>query len=374
MTRLPVLESTLKHLYGVARTCAYPNCAQPLVRWVDDHATPVLNSRVAHICAASANGPRYDATMTDEDRRHFSNLVLLCLPHAEEIDVPALVDRYPPETLRAWKVKAEQAGAAGTPVPDELLARAEVFVAGDLYDLTGAQLGGQGGQAPGAGGGGGAGVGPGARGGEGGPGGTLVSFIASAEHLAGEVPIVVGFGGRPGVLSYPGECGGHTRFGNVVAPGAGRAVLSPLPQELDGLVLSSIPAAIMSNYAEIVNGLAYLSGAGWENYVVDELPGPLAGVAILLIDVAWAKLSAGTEIPLEVAVELITPSGTATFSRRIEIPVDVDSDSDWRRLSIAFPFAGTLHDAGSHVLHVSTNAAAHLDQYLRVVPADGGQP
>lgn len=373
MSRLPVLKSTLKQLYGAASECAYPGCSQGLVRWVDDHVTPVLNSRVAHICAASVNGPRYDATMTDEDRRHFSNLVLLCLPHAEEIDLPALVDRYPPDTLRAWKVEAERVGAAGAPVPDELLVRAEVFVTGDLYDLAGAQLGGQGGEAPGAGGGGGAGVGPGAKGGDGGPGGAHVSFNASAEHLAGEVPIVVGLGGRPGVLGYPGECGAHTRFGNVVAPGAGRVVLSPLPQELDGLVTSSIPVAIMSNHAEISNGLASLNGAGWESYRVTELPGPLAGVVTLLVDVAWSDLAVGTVIPLEAGVELITPSGTATFSKRIEVPVEVGSESGWGRHSISYPFVGTLHDLGSHVLHVSTNASAHLDQYLRVVQAGGGQ-
>ena len=36
--------------------------------------------RIAHIRAASALGPRYDEAMTDEDRRAFDNLVLLCLP------------------------------------------------------------------------------------------------------------------------------------------------------------------------------------------------------------------------------------------------------------------------------------------------------
>lgn len=87
MTRLPVLESTIKQLYGTATLCAFPDCSETLLRWVDGIDTPVLNSRIAHIAAASPNGPRYDEGMTDEDRRSFDNLVLLCLTHAEEIDL-----------------------------------------------------------------------------------------------------------------------------------------------------------------------------------------------------------------------------------------------------------------------------------------------
>jgi hypothetical protein len=45
MTRLPVLDSTIKQLYGTATACAYPNCGEPLLRWVVDLDVPVLNSR-----------------------------------------------------------------------------------------------------------------------------------------------------------------------------------------------------------------------------------------------------------------------------------------------------------------------------------------
>src|SRR5690349_11598046 len=74
VTRLPILESTVKQLYGTASTCAHPACDDSLLRWIDGLDTPVLNSRIAHIRAASALGPRYDEAMTDEDRRAFDNL------------------------------------------------------------------------------------------------------------------------------------------------------------------------------------------------------------------------------------------------------------------------------------------------------------
>jgi hypothetical protein len=93
VTRLPVLESTIKQLHGTTTICAYPDCPEPLLRWINGVETPVLNSRIAHIAAASERGPRYDVNMTDEDRRAFENLLLLCLPHAEEIDLQALADR-----------------------------------------------------------------------------------------------------------------------------------------------------------------------------------------------------------------------------------------------------------------------------------------
>lgn len=41
---------------------------------------------MCHIKAAKADGPRYDANQTDEERHHFDNLVLLCRNHYVEVD------------------------------------------------------------------------------------------------------------------------------------------------------------------------------------------------------------------------------------------------------------------------------------------------
>lgn len=171
MTRLPVLESTVKQLYGSASMCAHPTCDEPLLRWIEGFDTPVLNSRIAHIRAASPLGARYDKAMTDEDRRAFDNLVLLCLPHAEEVDLKALADRYPVETLRQWKLVQLQAAPPKPPNIPEGLERAVVLSMGDLLmDFREAtiDLGGKAAIAPGAGGSGGGAIGPGARGGDGG--------------------------------------------------------------------------------------------------------------------------------------------------------------------------------------------------------------
>ncbi|GAA2369559.1 hypothetical protein GCM10010170_070030 [Dactylosporangium salmoneum] len=61
----------------------------------------VLNSHVAHIHARSEGGPRWDPSMREDDNRAPANLLLLCFPHAWEID--NLVDLYPADLLQEWK-------------------------------------------------------------------------------------------------------------------------------------------------------------------------------------------------------------------------------------------------------------------------------
>lgn len=370
VTRLPILESTVKQLYGSASTCAHPACDEPLLRWVDGLGTPVLNSRIAHICAASALGPRYDEAMTDEDRRAFDNLVLLCLPHAEEVDLKALADRYPVETLHQWKVVQLQAAPLEPPnLPEGLLERAVVLSMGDvLMDFREAtiDLGGKSATAPGAGGSGGGAIGPGARGGDGGPGGDHHEFTVTGAQVLGEVPFEVGHAGRAGVDGLPGEAGGHTRFGAIVTPGGGRKTHSPFPEALAEIVTTSVSSAVFANHVEINNGLSYLNGAGWASYNVAELPGPFRGALCVWIDLSWTDAQPGTEIPLEVLVELVTPIKTATFSVMNSAIITPAERTGFDRVPFLFSLAGTLHDAGLHVLNVSCNTGARLGQYLNV--------
>lgn len=370
MARLPVLESTIKQLYGTATVCAYPDCSEPLLRWVTDLQTPVLNSRIAHIGAASVNGPRYDATMTDEDRRAFGNLVLLCLPHAEEVDLSALVDRYPPETLKAWKdVQLKSAPADPPSISESLLERAAILSMGDVlmnFQEATIDLGGAAALAPGAGGSGGGAIGPGARGGDGGKGGDRYEFSVTGAQVLGEVAVEIGQGGRAGVGGMPGEAGGHTRFGNVVTPGAGRETHTPLPVALTEVVSTSISSAVLTRYAEIANGLAYLSGAGWTNYAVNELPAPFSAALCVWFDLSWTGAEPDTEVTLELIAELVTPIQTATFSARVEQPVPLIEPSGFVRLPFLFELSGTLHDIGLHILNVTANTGAHLGQYLEV--------
>jgi hypothetical protein len=370
MARLPVLESTIKQLYGTATTCAHPNCDEPLLRWVDELDIPVLNSRIAHIRAASPLGARYDETMTDEDRRAFDNLILLCLPHAEEVDLAALADRYPVQILQQWKVVQLQEAPPEPPnLPDAVLERAVFLSMGDvLMDFRGAaiDLGGKAALAPGAGGSGGGAIGPGARGGDGGPGGDHHEYLVTGLDVLGEVPVEIGKAGRGGIDDLPGEAGGHTSFGGLVTRGGGRQEHSPFPDDLQERVRTSVSSAVLANYVEASNGLCYLAGAGWASYSVPELPGPFRGALCVWIDVSWVDVEPGREIPIEVIVELVTPSKTATLSEKFNLVFTAAGAVGFDRRPVLISLAGTLHDDGLHVLDISCNTGARLGQYLKV--------
>jgi hypothetical protein len=370
VTRLPILESTVKQLYGTATICAHPECDEPLLRWISGVGMPVLNSRIAHIRAASSLGPRYDEAMTDEDRRTFDNLILLCLPHAEEVDLKALADRYPAETLHEWKfVQLQSAPTKPPDLPEGLLDRAIFLSMGDvLMDFREAtiDLGGKPASAPGAGGSGGGAIGPGARGGDGGHGGGHSEFTVTGAEVLREAPIEVGQAGRDGIDGLPGEAGGHTRFGTIIVPGGGRKTHSSFPEALEVSVRTSVSSAMFANYAEISNGLGYLIGAGWSSYSVAEFPAPLRAALCAWIDVSWTDVQPGTKIPLEVIVELVTPSRTATFSEKASMIITPNDSCGFNRWPLVFSIGGTLHEAGIHVLDVSCSTGARLGQYLNV--------
>lgn len=61
--------------------CAFPGCTHPLI---DDDDQFV--AQICHIEAAEKNGPRYNPSMTDEDRKSIKNLIVLCYRHHVKID------------------------------------------------------------------------------------------------------------------------------------------------------------------------------------------------------------------------------------------------------------------------------------------------
>ena len=83
--------------------CAEPNCTKQLI--AEDKVTII--SKICHIEAASANGPRYNPAMTDDERRHYKNLILLCDEHHGIIDNKENEDKYPVELLAHWKENHE---------------------------------------------------------------------------------------------------------------------------------------------------------------------------------------------------------------------------------------------------------------------------
>src|SRR5581483_8119351 len=59
----------------------------------------------AHITAASAGGPRFDAALSFENRTSAANGIWLCQNCAKLVDNDAL--RFPADLLREWKARAE---------------------------------------------------------------------------------------------------------------------------------------------------------------------------------------------------------------------------------------------------------------------------
>lgn len=79
--------------------CAQPECTKQLIAF--DHETIV--SKICHIEAAEPGGPRYNLDMTDDERRHYDNLILLCDECHNVIDNVVNEDKYPVILLKQWK-------------------------------------------------------------------------------------------------------------------------------------------------------------------------------------------------------------------------------------------------------------------------------
>lgn len=100
MARLPPKELTIKKLFALSgNVCAFPSCAQRLV--TDEEA---LVGEVCHIEAAEPGGERYNPNQTDEARRSFANLILLCANHHK---ITNNVTLYPVDIMRGMKARHE---------------------------------------------------------------------------------------------------------------------------------------------------------------------------------------------------------------------------------------------------------------------------
>jgi formylglycine-generating enzyme required for sulfatase activity len=108
MARDDFTESTARILAErVAYLCSNPNCGKPTV---GPHSKPSRSQKTGvagHITAASENGPRYDATLSREQRRSTANGIWLCRNCHELVDGDAT--RFPAAELYRWKEQAEQA-------------------------------------------------------------------------------------------------------------------------------------------------------------------------------------------------------------------------------------------------------------------------
>lgn len=100
--RLKPRTDTLRELYIFSgNMCAMPDCKQVLI---DEDGTWI--GEVAHIHAASDEGPRANTSLSQEERREAKNLILLCRKCHKIIDDK--VEQYPAEKL--FQIKEEHEG------------------------------------------------------------------------------------------------------------------------------------------------------------------------------------------------------------------------------------------------------------------------
>lgn len=102
--------STIKKLRDrVAHRCSNPSCRVATSAPQDEEGVTNVG-KAAHICAASPGGARFDAGMTSNERKAFSNGIWLCAVHADEIDRD--FNTYTVEVLKGWKKQAEATAKA----------------------------------------------------------------------------------------------------------------------------------------------------------------------------------------------------------------------------------------------------------------------
>lgn len=105
--------------------CSNPACKRATIGPEDEGAGTVNLGAAAHITGASAAGPRYDSSLTPEERRSAANGIWLCQMCAKLVDDDD--DRFSAELLHEWKRNAEQSartevtGAVSSELPKEPL-------------------------------------------------------------------------------------------------------------------------------------------------------------------------------------------------------------------------------------------------------------
>lgn len=96
MARKEPLKDTLRALFARSgNQCAFPGCTHVLIS-----TNNKFIAQLCHIEAANPSGERYNPIQTDEDRRAYENLMLMCYPHHVETNDE---DVYTVEVLKDMK-------------------------------------------------------------------------------------------------------------------------------------------------------------------------------------------------------------------------------------------------------------------------------
>ena len=100
----PVVETLAKR---VGNRCSNPACRKLTSGPHTDESKAVNVGIGGHITAASPGGPRYDPSLTPEQRRSADNGIWLCQTCGKLVDNDEV--RFPATLLREWRQKAEDA-------------------------------------------------------------------------------------------------------------------------------------------------------------------------------------------------------------------------------------------------------------------------
>jgi len=85
--------------------CAFPGCLRQLTVDAPAGGDPVVLGEAAHIAGEKEKAARYDASMADHQRNHYSNLIYLCGDHHTQIDKQHA--HFPVDALHRFKTEHE---------------------------------------------------------------------------------------------------------------------------------------------------------------------------------------------------------------------------------------------------------------------------
>lgn len=98
--RLEPTKDTLRELFlKSGNECAFPGCHHKLIS-----SDGIFLGQICHIEAAKGGGERFNPNLTNEQRRAFSNLLLLCHAHHKVTDD---ISKYTVERLKEIKTQHE---------------------------------------------------------------------------------------------------------------------------------------------------------------------------------------------------------------------------------------------------------------------------
>lgn len=101
-TKRTYSSRTIKILFGMSyNECAHADCTNRIIKDETPYSEALVVGQIAHIYAASDNGPRGKPDLTDKEKNHSDNLLLLCPTHHRVVD--GQHETFPAVMLLKWK-------------------------------------------------------------------------------------------------------------------------------------------------------------------------------------------------------------------------------------------------------------------------------